>query len=609
MTSPADSFSACAILPEVARAFQCPQADRRPIYTWAHDVLPRLPDAYAFPGRFNINRSPWMKRPFDSMLDPRVRRTTISKAIQSGGTMIPELATCWRIVNDPGPCTFTMQSDEMAGKEAKTRLWPLLRSIPQCADLLPRPGPLFTQQEIYFPSGGFLFLNSANLSHQQSQSVRYKINDEIWMPRWADIYKDACGRVTAFQNEGTSHITDISQGGIEGDWADWSFSNGSREEWGALCRGCGKWYGLHFHQRFVDEPERRAGVVWAPDAQRDDGTFDEVRAAETAHFVCPHCGCDHEDSEATRARWRRTGEYRTDHPNPPIDWVSVHWEALVAMSLADLAKEYCLAENHFHRTGDAGDRIKFRQKREARSWRILRETITVTNKEASGYLQSTYEGIGNHVPGELLRCMSIDKQLGHWWAEVGAYSQQDGCTVYRQLFFGRINSRDELREIQHRYGVQDWAVGQDRGYMPAEVDLDCVRFGWNGLEGAKTHHKRWLKRTVAGDMVQLPFSDAIQSPVDGGHLAPFIQFDGDYFKDRLSTAMLGEGPLRHILPDDANPLWAAHIASEEKREVKPGVWWWEKIKGGIDNHGLDTAVMQLVIAAKCGVMRVENLEK
>lgn len=589
---------------QLRQALRCPQPDRRPIYEWAHDHLPQLPDAYALRGRFNVRNSPWMRAPFDSMLDPRVRRTTVIKAIQSGGTMIAEFVTCWRIANNPGPCTFTMQSDEMASKEAKTRLWPLLRMIAPCRDLLPRPGPLMTQQEIYFPSGGFLILNSANLSHQQSQSVRWKINDEIWMPRWADVYEDACGRVTEFENRGLSHILDISQGGMEGDHADTSFQNGTREEWGALCRGCRQWMPLWIHQQARDEPERRAGLVWAPDAKREDGTYDDVRAAETARFVCPWCGHEHEDSDTTRAYWRTTGRYETEHTNPPTDWKSYHWEALVTRSLAKLAQQFCRAENTFHRTGSTEARIKFRQKREARPWKIKREVIVLGARPPSGYLQSTYEGEAT-VPGELARHLTIDKQLGHWWAEVGAWSHEGGYAIYRQLYFGRIDSRDALRELQQRYAVEDWAVGQDRAYRPAEVDEDCARWGWNGLEGSKQHLKRWMKRTVHGERVHLPYSDTIQSPVGSGETVPYMQFDGDYFKDLLARALADEGPIRYLQPDDANPLWAEHVAGEEKREVKPGVWWWVETKGGAPNHGLDTAVMQLVVAARRGIFKVE----
>jgi phage terminase large subunit GpA-like protein len=344
---------------QVARGFSPIAPDRRPIYEWARYNITEMPPAYALRGRFSVDNSPWLRGPFDSMVDPLVRRTTVSKAIQSGGTLLAEISIAWAVVNDPGPMAFTCQSDEMAMLEAKTRMWPLLDSIPAIARIMPRPGPMRTQQEIFWQSGGFLIMNSANITHQQSQSIKRRVNDETWMPRWADVYEDACKRVTAFEQQGTSHILDISQGGIAGDWAQWSFDNGTMEEWSAACQGCGKSMPLHIRQTMIGDEEKRAGLVWDHDAHRDDGTIDDVRAAETARFVCCHCGHDHADTDQTRAAWRRSGHYVVTRENPPRHWKSYHWEALTAHPMHLLASEFAQAENHFAKYRDDTPRQKF----------------------------------------------------------------------------------------------------------------------------------------------------------------------------------------------------------------------------------------------------------
>lgn len=588
--------------------------DRRPIYEWVRDNLEELPEVYAIRGRFDVRNSPWLIEPFHSMQDPRVRRTSVLKAVQSAGTLLAELTTLWRIVNDPGPCTFTTQSDEMAALEAKTRLWPLMERCPAVARLLPRPGPMRTQQEIFF-GGFFLILNSANLAHQQSQSVRYKINDEIWMPKWADVYGDACARVTAFEQQGTSHILDISQGGEDGqdsrgaarpDLATKSFSQGSAEEWSATCANpsCNKSYRLAFDQTAADG-KTRAGVVWAADAKGEDGRYNVGRAAETVRFLCPHCGHQHEDSDATRAHWRRTGHYVATNTTAPKSWRSFHWEALTAHPLHALATEFCEAENHFQRTGDEEPRKKFRQKRQARSWTVTKTTIEISTDKRAGY---RYADVANAapLPLELARHMTIDKQQSHWWYEIGAWVQTTGAPQYRQLAFGRAETRDMLRALQHKYGVPDWATGQDRRYKPSEVDQDCINFGWNGLAGATTKRKRWpMKDAATGQMVNYPYSPTLLSPVQNGVDAPYIEFDGDFFKDILSNALVGAGGLTWLLPDDASPIYLEHIRGESKQEVRPGVWEWREVKVNAPNHGLDTSVMQLVVAMARGIVRFD----
>jgi len=97
------------------------------------------------------------------------------------------------------------------------------------------------------------------------------------------------------------------------------------------------------------------------------------------------------------------------------------------------------------------------------------------------------------------------------------------------------------------------------------------------------------------------------SPINGTTV-PYVQFDGEYFKDLLSTALSKEGGITWMLPEDANPLWFEHIAGEEKREVKPGVFEWHETKNNADNHGLDTSVMQLVIASVRGIIQTKPEE-
>ena len=577
--------------------------DRRPIYEWAHDCIEEMPSSYAIQGRFNVRNSPWLIDPLDSMIDPVVRRTTVSKAIQSAGTLMAELATAYRIVNDPGPCTFTCQSDEMATLEGKTRMFPLFESIEQVRRILPRPGPFRTQTEVFFPGGLFFRLNSANISHQQSQSVRYKINDEIWMPRWADVYDDACKRVTAFEQQGTSHILDVSQGGVEGDHADRSFANGSQEEWSATCSGCGESMPLHIRQRMIDDETTRAGLVWNSDAKRDDETIDEVRAAETARFVCCHCGHEHGDTDQTRAHWRRSGHYVCKHENPPLDWKSYHWEALVAHPMHLLAREFAQAENHFAKYKDASPRSKFRQKREARSWVVEREAINLFSIEDDGEPYSVEEyTAGKPIEGEVMRIMTVDRQQAGFWVEVRAWTAEPASW---QLWFGKIDTIDMVRAIQIKYGVPDQCCAQDRRYQPSAVDADCVRFGWRGIMGYK--RKSWtMKNEGTNQLENYPHSDPRFSAVGGNLSAPYYEISTYHMKDLVANAVSGDG-IKWRQPVDGNPIYAEHLAAEEKREVRPGVWEWIEVKQN-HNHGFDCSVMQTAVAVIAGMVHCRVAE-
>ena len=577
----------------LADAWGITARDTRPIYEWARDNVCDIPGS-PIKGRFDIRNSPWLKAPFDSLTDPLCRQTTLIAPVQTGKTLLAEIAVAWRLVNDPGPCSFTFQSDEMAAMEAKTRLMPLLDSIESVARLLPRPGPLRTQQEIFL-GNQFLVLNSANLAHQQSQSIRFKINDELWFPRWAEIYPHALARVSAFEAQGISHILDISQGGTEGDTAWTSFDGGTKEVWHADCAGCAKPMPLKFRCTRTDGG--RAGVVWNAKAKRDDGTFDVALAAASVRFVCPNCGHEHPDTDRTRHQWRTTGRYVTPTGEAPARRrVSFTYDAVVALPMETLAAQFCAAENVFAKMGDETERRNFKQKKEAGFWTIERNVIELGDRKPSGYTSQTHRDAP--LPGEIARVMTCDKQQAGWWVEIGAWTPEP---TYRQLYFGKVETRDMLRELQRIYGVKDYAVGQDRGYMPSEVDRDSVAFGWSGIQGAKTKGKRWPMRAHDGSMILTPISDTLFATVGNDQTAPYIEFDGEWAKDVLSASLSGRG-FPYLLPDDHNPLWPEQVKSEEKREVRPGVWHWIEVKQN-NNHALDTAAMQIAVALARGILR------
>ena len=584
--------------PDLLADLRLPRPDRAPIYDWARRNV-QLPESYATPGPFNVRLSPWLVPIFDALQDPLVRRVHFRKAVQIGGTLVADVWLPWIIANDPGPISWTMQTDEMVEKHAKTRLWPLLERCRPVAAMLPKPGPHRTTTEIYF-GGFFLTLNAANLSTQQSQSIRYKINDELWLPRWQEIYGHAVARVSKFEEVGRSKIYNSSQAPVmdaeTGNVEDSSFRSGDQGEWHAECPACRKLHPIAFEQ--ITETKDRGGVVWDKAARRDDDTWDVARVVETVRFRCINCGHESPDNDATRAGWAKTGRYVAQNPKASREVKSFRIEALVTRPMRLLAEEWAHAENAWVRTGDESAKIEFRTKREARPWIVERKSVNLLVKD-SGYKLADYAD-GQPIPDEAIRFLAIDRQQDHWWCEVGAFSTAQGPR-YRQLWFGRIDTRDQLRQLQQRYKVADACVAQDRGYRPADVDRDCAEFGWRSMRGYG--RRTWTMRDEAsGQMINFPFSDPQVSDYRGGDVY-FYNWSGDYFKDLLAAALEGKGDLRWEMPSDVNPLYIEHLKGESKVEVRTGVWEWREVRSNAPNHGLDTSAMLLCMATIAGVIR------
>jgi len=586
-------------LPAIAAqwaAFKRTPPDRSAIYAWARKHI-ILPESYAIPGHFDAHLSPWLIPIFDALQDESIRTVTVSKAVQSGGTLIADVWVPWLIVNSPGPISWTMHTDDMVERHAKTRLNPIMERCAPVAALLPRPGPNRTITEVYF-GGFFMVLNSANLSDQQSQSIRFKINDEIWHPKWQNIYKEAIGRVTKFEEMGTSKVLNISQGGWEDDVSDVAWKAGHMAEWGAECPACRKEYILAFDQESADG-KSRAGVVWDASARRDDRSWDVGAAGRSARFRCPHCAHEVPDTDRTREHWKKTGRYIPQNPGAPADSRSFHFEAIVTRPMRLLAEQFCEAENEFLKTGSTDARRVFKQKRQARGWVEEKQTITITGTD-SDYSVETYWN-GEKIPDEVARFMILDRQQRGWWVEVGAWTAEP---AYTQLYFGAVDTIESVRSIQQRYGVPDIAVAQDRRYEPNQVDQDCIRYGWKGMMGQKK--KTWtLRNDTNGLLENYPHSDPRWSNI-GQQAAPFYEFSSYHCKDIVANAASGRG-FKWKLPKNVNPLYPEHLKAEEKREVRPGVWEWVEVKQNA-NHGFDTSAMMVAVAIIAGIVRF-TLEK
>lgn len=215
----------------------------------------------------------------------------------------------------------------------------------------------------------------------------------------------------------------------------------------------------------------------------------------------------------------------------------------------------------------------------------------------TGYTISTYSD-GSPLPNEKLRVMAIDRQLDHYWCEIGVFLEGP---IYRQLFFGRIETRDQLRQIQARYKVPSNVVVQDRGYRPSDVDLDSVDFGWRSMRGYG--YRTWTMRDDhTGKMVNFPFSDPQVSDYRGGD-SMFYNFSSAIMKDILSVALENRGDLKWQLPEDVNPIYLEHLKGESKVEVRAGVWEWKETRSNAANHGLDTSAMILCVGIIAGVLR------
>lgn len=564
--------------------------DRRPIYDFLHENW-SLPASYAQPGMFDVATSRHLIRPFDAVQSDGVREVSCLAAIQTGKTLWVEGCIVWATCMSPGPMMWTLQTDEDAKEHCLQRFMEGYKNVPRIRAMLPDDRHKNQTSAVYY-GPFFLQVNGANLSNLQRVSIRWKFNSEAWL--WKQgLLSHARGRVSAFERSGNSKVCNESQGGNAGDDFHTTWDAGDQNVWGVQCFGCGKLAPLEFAGVMMDDPKRKAGVVWNEDARRGDGTWNVGRACETARYRCRYCGHDHEDAESTRSRWNKDGDYiRQRFDNAPEN-ASFRWEALVARDFKLLVAQF-LEARKAQKAGVIQPMQDFTRQRRALPW-VDADVSEAVLLKGAGYTLSALDPKAK-IENEAKRFLTIDRQRDHFWAAVRAW-RRDGSS--RNLYFGRVTTPEQLEELRILYGVEEQLTFEDAGYFPEGVYTDCAKYGWTALKGSG---ENYFTVDIRGTKIKRLWSNASLLQ-HNGKMVPLFHWASDPIKDVLYNLRSGRG-VAWETPDDASPEYQNQLTGDRKKAFlnkKSGrnEWRWQRVHA---NHGHDLEAMQTVVAMMLGIL-------
>ncbi len=513
-------------------------------------------------------------------------------AIQTGKSLLSEVAIAWAICNSPGPIMLTMQTDEDAREHCNQRFMEMLRSVPQIREMLPSDRHLKQMAAIYF-GPFFLEVNGANLSNLQRVSIRWKFNSEVWLWK-AGLLAHARGRVSAFEKAGNSKVVNESQGGTQGDDFDLAWKAGHQSVWSVKCIGCGKLSPLEFSGTMLDDPKKKACVVWNEDARRQDGSWNIGRAVETCRWVCPACNQAYEDSAKTRAKWNAEGEYLEKRSDSTGDKRSFRWEALVAREMGALVSQF-LEARKAQKQGVPQAMMDFTRQRRALAWveDDMTEQILLTG---SGYLLSAITAPAEKLPNEAHRFVTIDRQRDHFWILVRVWFR-DGTS--RLLYFSRVTTPEQCEDVRILYGVEPKLTFEDAGYFPEGVYTDCVKWGWTALKGSG---ENYFTVEIRDSKIKRLWSNASMVQ-HNGRMLPLFHWASDPVKDVLYNLRSGKGA-KWETPDDIGTEYPNQLSGDHKRPFlnkKSGrnEWRWQRRHA---NHAHDLEAMQVVVAMMLSVL-------
>lgn len=564
--------------------------DSRPMHEWAAGL--RLPRGYAIPGAFSTATTRYMEPVMAAIQDERVREVTVCKAIQTGGTLCAaEIPIAYFAANAPGPIMWTQQSDKAVKEHSKGRFNAFIRKVPQVKAILPPGRHDMTTTEIYF-GDFYILINAANINSLQSKSIRYKFNTECWL--WGQgLLKQARGRVSKFEEVGTSKIVNESQASFEKDDFHKAYMDGHQAVWAVKCLGCGVYSPLEFFGRDASDPEKKACVIWSQDARKRDGSWDVARAASTARWACPKCGHEHADTPRTKALWNADGQYITLNPTAPITHRSFRWTALVSRPMSALVTEF-LNAMAAAKIGLTKDLMEFKMQRLALFWSDD-DTSEKILLRGSGYTLAGLDPKAK-IENEANRFVTIDRQRDHFWISVRAW-RRDGSS--RLLYFSRVTTPEQCEEIRLQYGVEEQLCFEDAGYFPEGVYTDCAKYGWTALKGSGDNYFTVEKN---GAKIKRLWSNASMVQ-HNGKMLPLFHWASDPIKDVLYNLRSGKGATWET-PDDIGGEYPNQLSGDAKKPFlnkKSGrqEWRWQRRHA---NHAHDLEAMQVCVAMMLGIL-------
>jgi hypothetical protein len=535
---------------------------------------------------------------FNSFKDPAVKEIANVAPTGFGKTTIFEVCGSYAVAQDPGDMLILGQNDKLIQDWMESRFLKVLRKSPWTRDFIPTGAQRndTKKTQIIFKHMS-LFTGGANEANTQEKSMRYCFGDEPW--KWKH------GMIGEFlrrhHNRLNRKMLLQSQGGDEGtEWEEFA-RNGKWHDGHHLCPECKQFQPVSM--KMLKYEKTKDG----------NGEYDWVKINQSVRLVCPTCETEFEDSDGNRRKWAKCMPVWNGNAHFP-DRITYSWTFLTVWTKtwSEIVKLWITA-NDSVKNGNYEPLKQFINKEMGQFWEQPKDTPNLDTRH-DPYLKSASNN-GEKWENEHARFMSIDVQKQGFWVTIRCW--RIGETKSRLLWEGKVDTYQTLFELQSRFGLENRDVFVDGRYgideVVRQIYIHCgnsVENHWNILIG-QDNSKGYAfdvgtsKRPRKVWKIYSKFQRGVTSR---GQQYRTISFSNLRAKDALAGLIeIGDGAFG--VPVDASPNYISQMQSESKREMKPGIWKWDKIKSHYHNHMWDTEVMGIVACAIRGVLKIELVDE
>lgn len=469
-----------------------------PIIQWAEEEV----KVFGVKGeRFVAANTPWTRYPIE-LCDRigSVSSITFVKPVQTGGSVVGEIAACRWIVIGFGAIQWNWDTDEFALHRWDTRIDQILRGCRPVMDRWPRQQDKAKKCLVVFPNLSLHVQGVFNPHSLDSDSIPFQINEEIhkWKPGHLDkAYRR--GTACAFPIR-----LNISNAGDEGDQLHEKFESGTKQFWEVKCPGCSNRHheaNAVYHIMRTQWDDRRpdlGGLRYDTEGcRRDNGTFNYNQLAPTLRHQMP-CGFPVPYQEAgLRRELSESGHYSAPHNEGALPGdISLTYDAASSHDIdwLELVKEKHAALRAL-KGGDIEPFRKFMQERECKFFSTEYQPFQGQILISAG-IQKKREGLPDRA-GRLWKAdwqqgYKHKSQLEHFWLVI---KDIDALCNDLLVYEGFVNSESELIAVLEDYD----AIANGSGVVDCSKNTKhllqfCYQNRFNAIMSNESHRGSFLHK-------------------------------------------------------------------------------------------------------------------
>lgn len=455
---------------EVTRLFS-PRKLKPPV-EWAFDNCVLRDNISEMPGSLKI--FPYAQEPLNALVDPMVNKVTLCWGSQSSKTTTMYAGVAYLISEFPKDTLWIMPSAENARNFSKGR-WipfiedckPLLAQCPMSSITNRIDTDKITNMRQEFLNCTLTFAGAGSENNVKSAPVAYLVLDEIDEID-PDIRLASLERIKG-RREYKIIQTSTPKEESGGVWEEYIY--GDQRKYFVPCPHCGEFIELLWRQK-DQRGDMRYSVGFDEDSRMEDGSWDYIKVASTAHYRCQLC--DGKILDAHKPDMLKKGEWRATNLTAPMGHKSYHLNSLYAPAITFGG----MMTNWLQVSTSTHGLKKFIQGNLAEPWK--EEWLNQEQAEAN-------ELEGEYNRGDLkgqYRILAVDTQQDHFRYVVRGFDNNGDSYL---TDFGSVPSFNDLDSLFEQHKCSK-AIIDCAGNRTQEVYEEVYkrRTHWFGSRGWKT---------------------------------------------------------------------------------------------------------------------------